>query len=137
MGGISGVRMTRTFARWPGRARLPAPLAALFAGLLTGCAGGLVGPLLPVTNPATAATVTVFRDFSLPGFFVPMDLRIDDHWVFRLWLNQQYSFKLDPGEYLFDYTIGFNECRRLAYIKAGQNYYFRLRPNCVRFEGPP
>lgn len=143
-GFINGVRMTRTFARWPARvptgpfarARLGAPLAALLAVLLTGCAGGLIGPLPRVSNPATAATVTVFRDFSLPGFFAPITLRIDDRKTFRVWINQAFDFQLDRGEYLFYFTIGFNECRRVVYIQPGRTYRFRLRPNCISFEPP-
>ena len=105
----------------------------MLAVLLAGCAGGLIGPLPPVTKPDQASTVTVFRDFSFPGFFGPLVLQIDGCKLFRLWTNQEYSFALDPGEYLFYYTIGFNECQHLALIEPRRNYRFNLRPNCVRF----
>ena len=57
---------------------------------------------------------------------------------YRVWRNERFSFRLDPGEYVFYFTIGFNECRRVAFIQAPATYRFRLAPNCARFEpGPP
>jgi hypothetical protein len=104
--------------------------------LLLGCAGGLIGYLPVVTQPRQASDVTVFRDGSLPGFIGPITLRIDDRKILRVWRNEQFSFQLDPGEYLFYYTIGLNECRRVAYIQPNRTYRFRLAPNCDRFDGP-
>lgn len=109
------------------------PLAALLALLLAGC-GGLIGPLPRVTKPKEASTVSVFRDFALPGLLGPIVLRIDGCKTFRLWGNQEFFFQLDPGEYFFEYSIGFNECRRVAFIQPRQNYRFRLTPNCTRFD---
>jgi hypothetical protein len=126
--------MTRTIARQPSNAPFITPLATLLAFLLVGCAGGLIGPLPRVAKPSEASTVTVFRDFSLPGFVGPMVLRIEGCETFRLWVNQEFSFQLDPGQYFFDYTIGFNECRRVAYIQPRHNYRFRLTPNCTHFD---
>ena len=63
-----------------------------------------------------------------------MVLRIEGCETFRLWVNQEFSFQLDPGQYFFDYTIGFNECRRVAYIQPRHNYRFRLTPNCTHFD---
>lgn len=126
--------MTRTIARWPSNAPFITPLAAMLAVLLVGCAGGLIGPLPRVTKPNEASTVTVFRDFSLPGFVGPIVLRLDGCETFRLWVNQEFSFQLDPGQYFFDYTIGFNECRRVVYIQPRHDYRFRLSPNCTRFD---
>lgn len=116
------------------------PSIALFVAvaglglLLGGCAGGRIGPLPAVTNPNAASNVNVFRDGSWVGFIGPIVLRIEDRAVFRLWRNEQFSFQLDPGEYSFFYSIGLNECRRVAFIKPRRNYQFRLAPNCARFE---
>jgi hypothetical protein len=127
--------MTRTIARRPRIASFVKRLgAAWLALLLAGCAGGLIGPLPQVTKPKEASTVTVFRDFSVPGFVGPIVLRIEGCETFRLWVNQEFSFQLDPGQHLFEYTIGFNECRRVVYIQPRQNYRYRLTPNCTRFE---
>ena len=111
-------------------------VAAALVGLLAGCAGGLIGPLPVVTNPKDAATVTVFRDGSLVGIVGPIILRIDDRKTYKIWRNQRFIFRLDPGDYVFYYTIGFNECRRIAFIEPHKNYLFRLAPNCSRFDGP-
>jgi hypothetical protein len=111
-------------------------VGAALSLLLAGCAGGLIGTLPPVTDPRAAATVTVFRDGSLVGLPGPIVLRIDDRKTYRLWRNEQYSFRLDPGEHAFYFTIGFNECLRIANIAPHGNYRFRLAPSCWRFEGP-
>lgn len=108
--------------------------ALLLAAGLGGCATGPVGQTPPVYHPREAATVTVFRDGSWVGLGVPLMLRIDGCPAFRVGVNQSYSFQLDPGEYVFDYTLGFNECRRVAVISPGGNYRFRLAPNCARFD---
>jgi len=120
--------MTRTFA-------LPAALAAgLLAAGIGGCAYGPVGPTPRVTNPSAAANVTVFRDGSWVGLWAPILLRIDERKTFKVARNQQYSFQLDPGEYVFDFTIGLNECRRVALIEPRGSYRYRLAPNCARFD---
>lgn len=106
---------------------------ALTAMLLSGCAGGLVGPLPTVKRPAEASTVSVFRPLQFAGFIGPIILSIDGCRTLRVWGNQEYSFQLDPGQYILDYTIGFNECRRVAFIEPRRNYRFRLTPNCDRF----
>ncbi|WP_295453529.1 hypothetical protein [uncultured Thiodictyon sp.] len=123
---------TATFVAAP-PARFAALLVLVAAVLLAGCAGGLIGELPRVTKPALASSVTVYRD-EWVGFVGPIILRIDDRRVFRLWVHQQFSFPLDPGEYVFYYTIGFNECRRVAFIQPRQSYKLRLAPNCARFE---
>ena len=111
-------------------------VAAALALLLVGCAGGLVGPLPVVTNPNAAGTVTVFRDGSWVGFVGPIVLRIDDRKTYQIWRNERFTFRMDPGQYVFFYSIGFNECRRIANIEPRGNYLFRLAPNCSRFDGP-
>ncbi len=120
--------MIRTFA-------LPAALAVgLLAAALGGCAYGPVGPTPQVRNPIDAANVTVFRDGSWVGLWAPILLRIDGQKTFKVGRNEQFSFQLDPGEYIFDYTIGLNECRRVARVRARQSYRYRLAPNCARFD---
>lgn len=130
--------MTRTIAKRlgpaPGPAALAAALAVLVAVSLGGCAGGLIGSLPPVTRSSQASNVTVFRDASWAGFVGTVVLRVDGRETFRIWRNQEFSFLLDPGEYIFYWTIGFNECRRVAFISRAQSYRFRLAPNCVGFE---
>lgn len=129
--------MTATIVGRPA-ASCAAPTGALCAApailLLAGCAGGLIGPLPPLNRPTEAATVSVFRELALAGIIGPITLSIDSCPTFRVWSNQEYSFQLDPGQYLIDYNIGFNECRRVAYIEPRRSYRFRLTPNCDRFD---
>jgi hypothetical protein len=132
----TSVRRPRTAPFVAARSAWRAVLAALVAVvLLAGCAGGLIGELPPVTKPAVAANVTIYRD-DWAGFMGPIILEIDNHRLFRVWVTQQFSFQLDPGEYVFYFTIGFNECRRVAFIEPRRSYQFRLAPNCTRFEAP-
>lgn len=129
--------MTRTFALPFARPALPGIGLALGVGLaaaLGGCTTGPVGPTPPVYQPERAATVTVFRDGSWVGLWVPIMLRIDDRKTFLVGRNEAYSFQLDPGEYLFDFSIGFNECRRVAYVPPRASSRFRLAPNCANFD---
>lgn len=108
--------------------------ACLLAAGLGGCATGEIGPTPPVRNPMDAAEVTVFRDGSWVGLWAPILLRIDGHKVYRVGRNETYTFPLPAGEYVFDFTIGLNECRRVALIYPHGRYRFRLAPNCARFD---
>jgi hypothetical protein len=106
--------------------------AAVLASLLLGgcAASGPIGPLPEVREPTEAANVTVFRGGSLVGLFSPIRLQINGQRVFNVYRNQQYSFQLDPGLQLFEFTIGLNECRRVIYIEPRRAYRIRLVPNC-------
>jgi hypothetical protein len=107
----------------------------LAAALVAGCAtGGQTGALPAITQPTEAAYVTIYRDGSLVGLFATIKVRIDGREVYRLGRNEQYSFRLDPGQYLVDFSIGLNECRRAFYAQPGRNYRFRLVPNCMVVE---
>jgi hypothetical protein len=119
--------MTRTFA-------LSRVLAvSLLAAGLGGCATGNIGPTPAVRGFADSGEVTIFRDGSWVGLWVPILVRIDGHEVYKVGRNESYSFPLPAGEFVFDYTIGFNECRRLAQIRPQGRYRFRLAPNCAGF----
>ncbi len=104
---------------------------------VAGCATGQTGPLPAVTRPNEASNMTLYRDGSLVGLFSVMTLRLDGREVYRLGRNQAFSFRIDPGEYLFDFSIGLNECRRSYYVKPGRSYRFRLVPNCMVVEDSP
>lgn len=119
--------MIRTFA-------VPSSLSAcLLVVGLGGCATGEIGPTPPVSSPMNAGDVTVFRDGSWVGLWAPIVLRIDGRSLFSVGRNETYTFPLPAGEYVFDYTIGFNECRRVAKIYPQGRYRFRLAPNCAGF----
>jgi hypothetical protein len=107
--------------------------AALLASvLLGGCAtGGPIGPLPVVRDPLEASNVTVYRGGGVVGLFSPIRLRINGQPAFNIYRNRQYSFQLDPGLQLFEFSIGLNECRRVLYIEPRQSYRIRFVPNCV------
>lgn len=102
------------------------------AGLVGGCApGGFIGPRPVVTDPMGASNVTFYRDGSWVGLFGPVIVRLDGREVLRLWRNQSFSLRLDPDEYVLEFSIGFNECRRALRIAPGRSYRLQLVPNCM------
>lgn len=123
------IRAGRNRAARPGAGRIA---ATVLIGILVlgGCAGGPTGPLPPVTDPSNAANVTFYRSKSIVGFFAPIVLKLDGRDIYHLGVGKRYSFRLDPGEYTLDYTIGFNECRAAILVYGGHAYRYRLLPNC-------
>jgi hypothetical protein len=104
------------------------------AALLSGCAGGFIGPTPVVRDPLQASNVTFYRTQGLVGIVGPIYVRLDREPLLRLWTGQSFSLRLDPGEYIVDYSIGFNDCRRAILIYPGYSYRFRLVPNCSIWE---
>lgn len=104
----------------------------LAAALLAGCGFkvGLVHQPPAPTTPGEAASVTVYRPESVIGFPVPMVFWIDRVETYGLWGGQSYSFRLDPGAYVFGYYLGFNECGRLMRFASATNYLVTLNPWC-------
>ena len=107
-------------------------LVMLAVALLAGCGFkvGLVHQPPAPTTPGEAASVTVYRPESLIGFPVPMVFWIDRVETYGLWGGQSYSFRLDPGAYVFGYYLGFNECSRLMRFASATNYLVTLNPWC-------
>jgi hypothetical protein len=102
----------------------------LLGALLSGCAGGRLGPTPPLTSPEPAARVTVQRSRSLIGAPASMLFKIDGRQVHALRFGQQFSFLIDPGEYRFGYDLGFNQCSRRVILDPGASYVLRLTPVC-------
>lgn len=125
-------RWTRARRRLAARPRAGRIAAAILVGALSlaGCASGPTGTLPPVTDPSNAADVTFYRSASIVGLFAPIVLEINGRDAAHLWVGKRHSFRLDPGEYTLDYTIGFNECRAAILVYAGHAYRYRLLPNC-------
>lgn len=104
----------------------------IVAVLTTGCGirvGVIEAPETPLV--ADASYVTVERKASVMGFPLPMTFLIDSVETVGLWNGQSYSFRLAPGEYIFGYFLGVNQCRRHVEIEPNRRYVFELAPNCV------
>lgn len=106
-------------------------LAALF--VLSGCGFkvGLINDPPEPSGSSIPSRITVYRANSIMGFPVPMTFLIDSKEIYGLWGGDEFSFLLDPGEYVFGYFLGLNDCYRYGQIESGQNYRIRLAPNCV------
>jgi len=105
-------------------------VAVLF---LSGC-GLRLGPIDKPPAPtgvATPSRVTVTRASSVMGWPLPMVFTIDGVETYGLWGGQSYSFLLEPGEYVFGFFLGFNECRRLVRVAGRPSQSFRLGPSCA------
>lgn len=112
--------------------RFVAVIALLLSVWIGGCAtGGPIGSMPPLRDPASASDVTVYRGGSLVGLFSPIRLRINGRDAFNIYRNKQYSFRLDSGLQLLEFSIGLNECRRVVFVEPARRYRIRLVPNCV------
>jgi outer membrane protein OmpA-like peptidoglycan-associated protein len=104
-----------------------------FALLLGGC-GFRVGLVNAPPAPGYAETpsrITVHRANRIIGFVIPMTFLIDSVEIYGLWSGGRYDFSLAPGEYVFGYFLGVNECRQRVQIEPGRNYRVTLAPSCV------
>lgn len=100
--------------------------------LLAGCGlrvGYINKPPEP-TGVATPSRVTVTRVGSIMGWPVPMIFTIDGVEMYGLWTGQSYSFMLEPGDYIFGYYLGFNECRQYIRIERKPSQAINLGPPC-------
>lgn len=82
------------------------------------------------TGSATPSKVTVTRIGSIMGWPVPMIFTINGVEIYGLWVGQSYSFSLEPGDYIFGYYLGFNECRQYVRIERRPNQLIHLGPPC-------
>jgi hypothetical protein len=118
--------MTWTIAR----PAVSAAAACLLALALGGCASGPMGPAPVVTDPLNAGNVTFYRDGSWVGLWTNIRVRLDGRDLVRLGVGEHYSFSLDPGEYLVEFAMGFNQCRRAILVRPKTSYRYRMVPNC-------
>ena len=99
--------------------------------------GGCGFKLRPVNEPpaprvaSVPSQITVYREEDIAGFMIPMTFLIDSVEIYGLWGAEQFGFSLSPGDYVFGYYLGLNDCRRLVAIEPGRDYLVTLAPNCV------
>jgi len=106
---------------------------SLTLSLVVGCAtktGPISAPPQPGNSPDNAH-ITVYRESSLIGAPVTMVFLLDGKEVYGLRQKDRYSFQLAPGDHVFGYYLGLNECRQAFYIQAKGEYIFKLAPDCV------
>lgn len=100
--------------------------------LLAGCATP-VGPLAPPPvpdNPATAATVSVYRDAAAVDG-VRMVFTINGAATCQLLPGDRYDFALGAGSYELGYRMGMSTCSDPVQIDPGGHYVFKLAPDCA------
>jgi len=100
------------------------------------CLGGCGLRTGPINKPPTPTgvekpvRVTVSRIPSVMGWPVPMIVTIDGVETYGLWSGQSYSFQMEPGEHLFGYFLGFNECNKFIRIGRKPSQRILLGPPC-------
>ena len=100
--------------------------------VLTGC-GWKIGPINyppKAIGVARPSEVTVKRVDSIMGLIVPMIFMIDGVETYGLWTGESYTFLLEPGDYIFGYFLGFNECQQYIRIKPVPSQLIYLGPAC-------
>jgi len=100
------------------------------AAIAAGCASGPIASPPPLTEPGSAAFVTLERKSNIVGLPAPMFFIINDRRIYRLLNGARWSFQIDPGEYRFGYDLGFNACRQRVILKPNQRYVIELTPIC-------
>lgn len=101
--------------------------------LTMGCGmkGGPSGLAPAISQPSEAANITFYRDASLVGWFASIVVKIDGREVLRVARNEAHTLTVDPGQYLIVYTMGFNHCRQVVYVRPRENVRVRLSPSCT------
>lgn len=110
------------------RTKITVAMLALVA--VAGCVTGPINPPPCVSDPRSAATVTVQRGQSIVGAPATMFLVLRDERLYALLLGQSYSFQIDPGTYRIGYDLGFNKCRQGVTFKPAHRYLIEMWPAC-------
>lgn len=102
--------------------------------LLTACIDkGLLHPVPPIDSPDTAANITIHKAITKELLFDELIFSIDDVDVYSFGKNDDFSFVLKEGFYIFGYKQGIlgEKCAIDVAIDASVNYVFNLQPDCV------
>lgn len=110
-------------------------LILLLTTALTGCAflGGRTGYPPPLRHPSEAGTLLIYRGGSWVGIFGTMHVAINGKPLYDLGINQSYSLRIDPGEYILTYSIGLNDCSGVVIIEPKQTHRVRLAADCMMY----
>ena len=105
----------------------------LLVTLLAACstAGVVVNqPPMP-SSPQNAANVRIHRDVTDGVALENLTFTINDEPIYQFGDTNDFTFMMQPGEYLFGYRQGLKNCDTDVQIDAGGNYVFSLKPGCV------
>jgi hypothetical protein len=100
---------------------------------ITGCAsnGAIINqPPMPNT-PQDSVNVRIHRDVAVKEVLNDVTFTINAEPVYQFGDTSDFSFVTVPGEYLFGYRHGGQECSTDVQIDAGGFYVFDLKPKCV------
>ena len=112
-------------------------IMSIFFVTLTGCAlgQGLVNAPQKVSDLSDAAEITIKRDDSFMGSGQTITFTIDGQEIYKFRSGDQYSFKIDPREFLFGvkcaggWQMWGNVSELAVEIKPRNTYVFRIIPD--------
>jgi hypothetical protein len=103
------------------------------AVVLTACsmASGPISPPPVPSDPAEAASVTVYRDTAPDEDASRMVFTINGDGTYQLRPGERYTFELGAGTYELGYRMAISNCSDPVQIDAGGDYVFKLGSGCA------
>jgi hypothetical protein len=101
--------------------------------LITGCAtnGNIINqPPMP-NSPQDSANIRIHRDVADAAVLDDLTFTINEEPVYQFGDTSDFTFIMEPGDYLFGYRHSGKHCSTDVQIDAGGFYVFSLKPGCV------
>jgi hypothetical protein len=101
--------------------------------LIAGCAtnGTIINqPPMP-DSPKDSANVRIHRDVAVKEVLNDVTFTINQEPIYQFGDTSDFTFITEPGEYLFGYRQGGQDCSTDVQIDAGGFYVFDLKPGCL------
>jgi hypothetical protein len=101
--------------------------------LITACtASGVIINQPPMPNsPQDSANVRIHRGVTDGVVLDDVTFTINEEPVYQFGDTNDFTFVMEPGEYLFGYRRGGKDCSTDVQIEAGGYYVFALKPGCI------
>ena len=87
-------------------------------------------PLPPIKSPGTSSKIFLKNVFPAGPDLYQLTFTLDNVPIYRFGDTRQFSFYLDPGDYMLGFTLGSKNCETNIYIKPNANYVFEFGPEC-------
>jgi len=113
---------------------MPKRIAGYFMlPLLAACStGGVIINQPPMPNsPQDSANVRIHRGVADGVVLENLIFTINEEAVYQFGDTNDFTFVMEPGEYLFGYRQGGQRCSTDVQIDAGGFYVFSLKPGCL------
>jgi hypothetical protein len=101
--------------------------------LIAGCASnGVIINQPPMPNTRQdSVNVRIHRDVDVKEILNDVTFTMNNEPIYQFGDTSDFSFVTVPGEYLFGYRNGGQDCSIDVQIDAGGSYVFSLKPKCL------